>query len=156
MITNTAGLIITKGLGNAANYGLITTHFSLLGFDISVVIPPQPSPPIGGMIGGSVPIRPGHSAQVLQRPVVQNSTSGNAGYYVPYKPASPMQQVIIKGNWGGKDFEKNYMVPGFVPNVILKVSNVIDKTKETAKFIVNAKRISERFKVLLNKYTKIK
>lgn len=149
MINSPVGSIITKGLGGPACCNLITAHFSLAKVCVEVVVTPVG---IGGG-GGSVPIPPGHSIHVLQQPVHLQSPTG----YVPFKPPVEMQNVHIKVSVHDNVYEKDYIVPAFIPNAYVTIKNLTNRAIPSMKVIVNnITKVKTKISITITKYIKIK
>jgi hypothetical protein len=154
------GGLLTNGLGTRACCGLITTKFNLGLLCIS--IEPIPDDIIeynGGVAGGSEPIPLGTSFQRLQQPVrVGTISTPTVGMpYVQYQPQVPLQPVKITITVNNTNFSKDYVVPKSIPNAIIKVVKITNTLSDKINnWLVTAKRIPHKIKILVDKYTKIK
>jgi len=120
--------IITKGLGINVNAceGLITTYFSLYCY-------PVPTPPPKGGGGGPYP------------GPAWNKVDNISNFYQPVqdyvrdpsKIHKPQKQIVLKINIGKIHIERYYMVAAERGDIIVKVFNLINSTRELFKLRVN-------------------
>ena len=124
-----AGRIITNGLGGNAGDGLvITTSFHLfVNFQIIV------SPPT--VFGGSRPLAPGESINFFKEvPQDKLHPSLRDSFYIPSKyDIRPKNHVIIKISFGEKTFEKEYLILKEKTEIVIKMINLINNTKDKVK-----------------------
>jgi hypothetical protein len=149
------GGLITGGLGVSAGCGLITTKFHLGKYCSATIIIPPVDHGLG-VSGGSVPIAPGQSIHVLQQPVTIHSQQPQQ-HFVPYKAPVPLQPVIIRVQFGDKEYEKNYLIPTFIPSIYVTVRDFTNRSIPKVKLLIqNFTRIPTKVSIAITKYIKIK
>jgi len=139
-----ARAIITKGLHcGSAKQGLITSHFSLF-----CVTPTPPPPPSGG--GGPYPERMGahnqidHASDIFQ-PVHDN-------FYDTDRAFKNKKQVVIRIELGTFHVEKIYLVPIEKANLVIKVTDLLNKTRGIIKvFANNIRKVHHNIKISIKR-----
>lgn len=107
IINNTAGYIITRGLGGPACCTLLTVNFGLAcGCSIVIV-----TPPTGGSGGGG------------------GSYAVEPGIYVPWpKDTSPQtRMVLITVKYHDKAWRRSFIIDKRRADIIIRISNVINR-----------------------------
>lgn len=145
-----AGRIITNGLGGNAGDGLvITTQFHLYPLPIVVTVV--------GTGGGSRPLAPGE-INTFYKPVQSHMLpQGMPDYLIPKDFRADGKIVKISVQLRDKTVEKEYVVHPKTGDILVKILNLLQKSKDSVSVLVkNIQKVSNKGKVLIKNLIKHK